>query len=158
MRTIRLPKKKPAPISSDHVARHRTPHEEVRTWKHRQQREEGTAMHKTRPAETESDTGWSQVMLPGPPPAMKDQEPTTPDPQESKERAETNRTPRRRAEKYYLSSVRSPKGPLTWENVPEVGLELHSGPCRYCELPETCGIRPDPTPVRPSPTPKVCKL
>jgi hypothetical protein len=23
------------------------------------------------------------------------------------------------------------KTPLTWENVPEVGLELHSGPCKH---------------------------
>ena len=42
--------------------------------------------------------------------------------------------------------------------MPEVGLELHSSPCKHWELPETCGIRPDPTDVRPSPTPNVWTL
>jgi hypothetical protein len=42
--------------------------------------------------------------------------------------------------------------------VPEVGLELHSGPCNHWAPAETCGIRPDPTPIGPSPTAKVCTL
>ncbi|MFF2347817.1 4-fold beta flower protein [Pseudarthrobacter sp. NPDC058119] len=37
------------------------------------------------------------------------------------------------------------KTPLTRENVvPEVGLELPSCPCEHWEVPESCGIRPDP--------------
>ena len=30
-----------------------------------------------------------------------------------------------------VHTVRGPKGPLTWENVPEVGLEPHSNPCNH---------------------------
>jgi hypothetical protein len=30
---------------------------------------------------------------------------------------------------------------LTWGNVPEVGLELHSNLCKHWEVPETWGIR-----------------
>ena len=44
------------------------------------------------------------------------------------------------------------KPPLTRGNaVREVGLELHSCPCKHWELPETCGIPPDPTHIRPGP-------
>jgi hypothetical protein len=57
-----------------------------------------------------------------------------------------------------MSTHQKPKLPLTWENVPEVGLELHSSPCNHWEPLETCGIRPDPTPIRPSPTLKVWTL
>ena len=42
--------------------------------------------------------------------------------------------------------------------MPEVGLELHSNPRKHWTPPETCGIRPDPTPVRPSPRRKVWTL
>jgi hypothetical protein len=42
--------------------------------------------------------------------------------------------------------------------VPEVGLELHSSPCEHWAPAETCGIRPDPTPVRPDPQPRVWTL
>ena len=42
--------------------------------------------------------------------------------------------------------------------MPEVGLEPDSSPGKHWELPETCGIRPDPTDVRPSPRPKVWTL
>jgi hypothetical protein len=37
------------------------------------------------------------------------------------------------------------KTPVTWENVPEVGLELHSNPRKHCAPTETCGIRLHPT-------------
>ena len=37
------------------------------------------------------------------------------------------------------------------ECVPEVGLELHSGPCKYWEVKKTCAIRASPADVRPSP-------
>jgi hypothetical protein len=51
------------------------------------------------------------------------------------------------------------KLPLTRENVvPEVGLELHSSPCKHWAPAETCGIRPSPAYVQPSPTAKVCIL
>ena len=36
------------------------------------------------------------------------------------------------------------------ECVPEVGLELHSSPCKHWEVPETYRIRPSPADVRPS--------
>ena len=42
--------------------------------------------------------------------------------------------------------------------MPEVGLELHSLPCKHWTPAETCGIRPDPAHVRPDPKPKVCTL
>ena len=44
------------------------------------------------------------------------------------------------------------KPPLTRGNaVPEVGLELHSGPCNHWEVRKTKAIRASPTNVRPSP-------
>jgi hypothetical protein len=57
-----------------------------------------------------------------------------------------------------LYTFSGPQAPEQGKHVPEVGLELHSSPCEHWELPETCGIRPDPTPVRPSPKPTVCTL
>ncbi len=39
--------------------------------------------------------------------------------------------------------------------MPEVGLELHSGPCKPWELRETCGIRAPPASIRPGTKPKV---
>jgi hypothetical protein len=50
------------------------------------------------------------------------------------------------------------KGPLTWENVPKVGLEPDSSPCKHWTPAKTCGIRPGPAPVRPDPQPRVCTL
>jgi hypothetical protein len=51
------------------------------------------------------------------------------------------------------------KTPLTRGNaVPEVGLELHSSPCKHWELTETCGIRASPAGIRPDPTPTVLTL
>jgi hypothetical protein len=48
------------------------------------------------------------------------------------------------------------KGPLTWENVPKVGLDLHSSPCKHWAPAETYGIRPSPPPpVRPHPKPRM---
>jgi hypothetical protein len=42
--------------------------------------------------------------------------------------------------------------------MPEVGLELHSNPCKHWEVPETCGIRAAPTNIRPSTKPRVWTL
>ena len=50
------------------------------------------------------------------------------------------------------------KTPLTLENVPEVGLELHSNPCKHWNPQETCGVWPDPSPVRPNPKPDMLTL
>lgn len=37
------------------------------------------------------------------------------------------------------------KTPLTWENVPEVGLEPDSSPCKHWEVKETSPIQASPT-------------
>jgi hypothetical protein len=42
--------------------------------------------------------------------------------------------------------------PLTSENVPEVGLELHSRPCKHWELQKSSPIRGRPADVYGSPT------
>jgi hypothetical protein len=42
--------------------------------------------------------------------------------------------------------------------VPEVGLELHSNPCKHWSPAETCGIRASPADVRPSPEPSLWTL
>ena len=62
------------------------------------------------------------------------------------------------AHKGDLYTFRGPQAPEQGKHVPEVGLELHSSPCKHWTPPETCGIRPSPARVRPSPTPKVCTL
>lgn len=54
-----------------------------------------------------------------------------------------------------VHTVRGPKGPLTWENVPEVGLEPHSSPCKHWEVAETCRISASPAGVRTSPGTRV---
>jgi hypothetical protein len=61
--------------------------------------------------------------------------------------------------KVKLCQRQKDKKPLTCENtVPEVGLELHSDPCKHWETAETCGIRSSPTDVRPVSTAKVWTL
>jgi hypothetical protein len=42
--------------------------------------------------------------------------------------------------------------------VPEVGLELHSRPCKHWEPAKTCRVRASPVVVRPDPTGRVCTL
>ena len=47
---------------------------------------------------------------------------------------------------------------LPTQQVPEVGLELHSTPCKHWEVAERCGIRADPIDLQPNPKPKVGTL
>ena len=44
------------------------------------------------------------------------------------------------------------------KHVPEVGLELHSSPCKHWKLQKTYAILANPADVRPSPRPKVWTL
>ena len=62
------------------------------------------------------------------------------------------------AHKGDLYTVSGPQAPEQGKHVPEVGLELHSLPRKHWELPETCGIRPDPTHIRPDAKPKMCTM
>ncbi len=57
-----------------------------------------------------------------------------------------------------LHTFRGPQAPEQGKHVPEVGLELHSSPCKHWAPAETCRIRPSPTHIRRSQKPKVCTL
>ncbi len=50
-----------------------------------------------------------------------------------------------------LYTFSGPQAPEQGKHVPEVGLELHSGPCNHWEVRKTKAIRASPTNVRPSP-------
>jgi hypothetical protein len=57
-----------------------------------------------------------------------------------------------------LCTLRGPQAPEQGKHVPEVGLELHSSPCKHWAPAETYGIRPNPPDVRPIPKPNVWTL
>jgi hypothetical protein len=52
------------------------------------------------------------------------------------QRPPTKIGPQREPTSQDLYTLRGPKGPLTWENVPEVGLEPHSNPLKSATPPE----------------------
>jgi hypothetical protein len=55
-------------------------------------------------------------------------------------------------------TIRGPQGPEQGKHVPEVGLELHSSPCKHWTPAKSSAIWPGPAPVRPGPKPRVCTL
>jgi hypothetical protein len=57
-----------------------------------------------------------------------------------------------------LCTLGGSQAPDQGKHVPEVGLELHSSPCKRWEVAEKCGIRADPTEVRPGPKPNLWTL
>ena len=77
-------------------------------------------------------------------------EPATHTPEQATAAARHDRRPASEGPAQVNVHTLKQKPPLTrGYAVPEVGLELHSRPCKHWAPAETCGIRPDPAPVRP---------